>query len=154
MAQEHFSPSELKRHSVEERKQVFDNLRRDYGAISIGFVEGPDPLDGLDAVTDVELGQLRPGFLGQRPKALDHVARPIAILDDCLHRSARLFQVGSLAAKPAQAGLGVGDDGGERLSDLMRKRGGHAALALFFLVETQPFQLLLSVWRPKSSCNK
>src|SRR6202035_2348577 len=42
MAQEHFSPSELKSHSVEERKQVFDNLRRDFGAISVGFVEGPD----------------------------------------------------------------------------------------------------------------
>lgn len=42
MAQEHFSPSELKRHSVDERKQVFDNLRRDFGAISVGFVEGPD----------------------------------------------------------------------------------------------------------------
>src|SRR3984893_12004638 len=40
--QEHFSPSELKRHSVEERKQVFDNLRRDFGTISVGFVEGPD----------------------------------------------------------------------------------------------------------------
>ena len=42
MAQEHFSPSELKSHSVEERKQVFDNLRRDFGTISVGFVEGPD----------------------------------------------------------------------------------------------------------------
>src|SRR6202047_3012348 len=42
MAQEHFSPSELKSHSVEERKQVFDNLRRDFGPISLGRVEGPD----------------------------------------------------------------------------------------------------------------
>jgi D-alanyl-D-alanine carboxypeptidase len=42
MAQEHFSPAELSRHSVEERKQVFDNLRRDFGVISIGMVEGPD----------------------------------------------------------------------------------------------------------------
>jgi D-alanyl-D-alanine carboxypeptidase len=42
MAQEHFSPGELRRHSVEDRKQVFNNLRRDYGSISIGMVEGPD----------------------------------------------------------------------------------------------------------------
>jgi D-alanyl-D-alanine carboxypeptidase len=42
MAQEHFSPDELKRHSVAQRKQVFDNLRRDFGTISLGFVEGPD----------------------------------------------------------------------------------------------------------------
>ncbi len=42
MAQEHFSPSELKRHSGEARKQVFDNVRRDFGTISLGRVEGPD----------------------------------------------------------------------------------------------------------------
>jgi D-alanyl-D-alanine carboxypeptidase len=44
MAQEHFSPGELKRRSVEERKRVFDNLRRDLGTISLNMVEGPDPL--------------------------------------------------------------------------------------------------------------
>ena len=42
MAQEHFSPGELKRQSVQERKQVFDNLRHDFGTISLGRVEGPD----------------------------------------------------------------------------------------------------------------
>ncbi len=42
MAQEHFSPAALKRHSAEERKQVFDNLVRDFGTISLGSVEGPD----------------------------------------------------------------------------------------------------------------
>jgi D-alanyl-D-alanine carboxypeptidase len=42
MAQEHFSPGELKRHSVEERKRIFDDLRRDFGTISVGMVEGPD----------------------------------------------------------------------------------------------------------------
>src|ERR1700730_15239475 len=41
-AQEHFSPAELKRHSVEARKQVFDNVRRDFGTISLRQVEGPD----------------------------------------------------------------------------------------------------------------
>lgn len=42
MAQEHFSPGELKRRSAEARKQVFENLRRDFGAVSLGGVEGPD----------------------------------------------------------------------------------------------------------------
>ena len=42
MAQEHFSPGELKRHSAEARKQVADNMRRDFGIISLGRVEGPD----------------------------------------------------------------------------------------------------------------
>ena len=36
MAQKHFSPAELKRHSVEARKQTFDNTRRDFGTISLG----------------------------------------------------------------------------------------------------------------------
>jgi D-alanyl-D-alanine carboxypeptidase len=44
MAQEHFSPDELSRYSVEQRKQVFNNLSRDFGSISLGFVEGPDPV--------------------------------------------------------------------------------------------------------------
>jgi D-alanyl-D-alanine carboxypeptidase len=42
MAQEHFSPGDLKRHTADERNQVYDNLRRDFGTISLGFVEGPD----------------------------------------------------------------------------------------------------------------
>jgi hypothetical protein len=42
MAQEHFSPGALKRHSVEKRRQVFDDLRRDFETISVGMVEGPD----------------------------------------------------------------------------------------------------------------
>jgi D-alanyl-D-alanine carboxypeptidase len=44
IAQQHFSSDALKRHSVEERKQVFEDLRRDFGTISLGHVEGPEPL--------------------------------------------------------------------------------------------------------------
>jgi D-alanyl-D-alanine carboxypeptidase len=44
MAQEHFSSAGLKRQTAEERKQVFDRLRRDFGTISLGFVEDPEPL--------------------------------------------------------------------------------------------------------------
>lgn len=42
MAQEHFSPPSLKQHTAEERKQIFETLRREFGTISLGFVEGPD----------------------------------------------------------------------------------------------------------------
>ena len=42
MAREHFSVGALKRRSDEERKQVFDNVRRDFGTVALGWVEGPD----------------------------------------------------------------------------------------------------------------
>ena len=68
MAQEHFSPGELKRQSAEARKQVFENLRRDFGAISLGEVEGPDePLqlhikgsNGASGVIELKLEQTAP----------------------------------------------------------------------------------------------
>ena len=68
MAQEHFSPGELKRHSAEARKQVFDNVRRDFGTISLGRVEGPDePLQlhikgstGASGVIELKLEQDAP----------------------------------------------------------------------------------------------
>jgi D-alanyl-D-alanine carboxypeptidase len=68
MAQEHFSSGELKRQSVQERKEVFDNLRHDFGAISLGRVEGPDePLrlhikgsTGASGVIELKLEQDAP----------------------------------------------------------------------------------------------
>ena len=68
MAQDHFSQSELKRHSVEERKQTFDRVRRDFGSISLGQVEGPDqPLQlhikgstGANGVIELKLEQDSP----------------------------------------------------------------------------------------------
>jgi D-alanyl-D-alanine carboxypeptidase len=68
MAQEQFSPDELKRHSAAERKQVFDSLRRDFGTISLGRVEGPDePLRlhitgsrGASGIIELNLEQTAP----------------------------------------------------------------------------------------------
>ena len=37
---------------------------------------------------------------------------------------ARLFQIGLIARKPAQAGIGVGDSGGNRLIHFVRQGGG------------------------------
>ncbi|MBV8865263.1 MAG: hypothetical protein JO210_07670 [Acidobacteriaceae bacterium] len=42
MAQEHFTASQLKRQTAEERKQAHENIRRDFGTITLGRVEGPD----------------------------------------------------------------------------------------------------------------
>ncbi len=42
MAQEHFSASQLRRQTVDERKRAYENIRRDFGTITLGRVEGPD----------------------------------------------------------------------------------------------------------------
>lgn len=84
MAQEHFSPEELKRHSSEARKQVFENVRRDFGTISLGQVEGPDePLQlhiqgstGASGVIEIKLEKGPPyriDYLGVKIGRSDHV---------------------------------------------------------------------------------
>lgn len=68
MAQDHFSRSELKRHSAEERKQTFDRVRQDFGTISLGRIDGPDqPLQlhikgstGANGVIELKLEQDTP----------------------------------------------------------------------------------------------
>ena len=42
MAQEHFTATQLSRQTVEQRKQAYENIRRDFGTITLGGVEGPD----------------------------------------------------------------------------------------------------------------
>ncbi len=42
MAEEHFTASQLKRETVGERKHACENIRRDFGTITLGRVEGPD----------------------------------------------------------------------------------------------------------------
>src|SRR3981081_4366411 len=58
----------------------------------------------------------------ERPDAPDHLTGPIAVVDDPFHRAARCVQVGT-AIEPAQTGLGVGDDAGERLVHFMGDGG-------------------------------
>ncbi len=68
MAQQHFSPGELKRQPAEARKQIFDKARRDFGSISLGRVEGPDqPLllhikgsTGASGIIELQLEQDSP----------------------------------------------------------------------------------------------
>src|SRR3954447_6618045 len=61
-------------------------------------------------------------LLRERPNPLDDLGCPIAVVDYALHGAAHLVQVRHVAREPAQAGAAIGDDGGERLIDLMRDR--------------------------------
>ena len=76
-----------------------------------------------DDVVDVELGHLRPGFLGERPQTADHVRRAHAVLRDARKANPALRQdrVRPRVQEP-QRGLALGHDGGERLIDLMSDR--------------------------------
>jgi hypothetical protein len=79
--------------------------------------------DLANDVIDVERRSLGVGLYRQRADTLDHLHRPIAIVDDPLQGATRFNQVGSSAIEPAQAGLGVGDDCGERLVHFVGDRG-------------------------------
>ena len=73
----------------------------------------------LDDVVDVELGQLRPGFPGQRPQTADHLARAHAIPPDRGKRIPHFVKIGFSRVQEPQSGLALGHDGGEWLVDLM-----------------------------------
>src|SRR5260370_13514530 len=81
----------------------------------------------LDDVIEVERRRLRVGLFRERTDATDHLSRPLGALDDVLSGATRFVQVGSFAVEPAQASLGVGDDGGERLVYFMGDRCGQLA---------------------------
>src|ERR1700692_180018 len=60
--------------------------------------------DGLPHdVIDVERHLLNIGLVRERPDAPDHLACPIAVIDNPFHRAARCVHVGSSAAGPARA---------------------------------------------------
>jgi hypothetical protein len=91
MAQAHFSSGELKRQSVETRKQLFDNMRHDFGNIALGRVDGPDqPLrlhikgsSGATGVIEVDLEQQPPyriDHLGLKMGGPDH-DKPHSVVD-------------------------------------------------------------------------
>ena len=81
----------------------------------------------VNDVVDVQPGFLRVGFLRERAHPPDHLARPVRIPDHALHGDSCLIQVRGLACKSSQAGITVGDDGGERLVDLVSDGGRQLA---------------------------
>jgi hypothetical protein len=69
-------------------------------------------------VVEVNLLLLERSFLGEGPNAGDYVSGAVGVADDA-----------ALAVEQAQTGACIGDDGAERLIDLVGNRGRKAALA-------------------------
>ena len=80
-----------------------------------------------DDLVEVEGHRLRRRLPGERAQPFDHLAGALAVADHALHRAADLAELRLLAVEPAQAGLAVGDDAGERLVHLVGDRGAHLA---------------------------
>ena len=76
-----------------------------------------------DDVVEVERRLLHISVLRERPDTPDYLACPVAVVDDPFHRAACCGQVGSFAVEPAQTGLGIDNDGGERLVHFMGDGG-------------------------------
>src|SRR6202521_2824777 len=80
--------------------------------------------DGLSYdVVDVERDLFNVSLFRERTDAPYHLTRPISVFDNPFHRATRSVQVGSVAVEPEQTGLGIGDDGGERLVHFMGNGG-------------------------------
>ena len=80
-----------------------------------------------DDVVDVELGQLRPGFPGERAQTTDHLACAHPVSRDAGKRILHFVEIGFIAFQKPLRGLALGHDGGERLIDLMGDRRGELA---------------------------
>ena len=61
--------------------------------------------------------------LEQRADPAHDFGRRVGVANDALRRELRALKVGRLGGQPTLAGMAVGDDGGERLIDLMGDRG-------------------------------
>ena len=86
----------------------------------------------LDQVIQVEQAPLRPGLADQRADPLNDLARALAVGDHVPDRRLHFVKPRNIAIEPAQAGLAMGHDRGQRLVDLVRDgcgdrtQGGHA----------------------------
>jgi hypothetical protein len=77
----------------------------------------------MDRVVDIEGCPLRLFSAHESPDPLDDLARAISIADDAVDQFQRLFYVGRPLREPPPAGVGAGNDGTERLIDLMGDQG-------------------------------
>src|SRR4030088_2739693 len=75
--------------------------------------------DFANRVIDVEFCYVRRGGSGQGSDALDDVAGTMGIPDDALRAPSSRIELRFVSCKPAQAGAPVGDNGEERLVDLV-----------------------------------
>src|SRR5260370_3794802 len=76
---------------------------------------------------------LRSTLLEEQADPTDNFRRARPVFHDSHGSFARLFHIGTIARKPAQTGVGVGNGGGNRLIHFVRQRsrqlshGGHPA---------------------------
>ena len=89
-------------------------------AAHLAFGQGDDLPDN---VVDRKPHFLWLGFPHERANPRDHLARSVPIPDHAPHRFPCLIEVRRIAGEPAQAGIAVRDDGGERLIDFMGDGG-------------------------------
>src|SRR5580704_4585883 len=110
----------------EHRRQVAGEVELQGDAMDLDLA-----LNQGDALADdlvqVEKRRLRWRLPGERAQPLDDLAGTLAVTDHALHRAADLAEFRLLAVEPAQAGLAIGDDAGERLVHLVGDRGTHLA---------------------------
>ena len=63
-------------------------------------------------------------LLEEQADPADDFRRTRCVFHDSRRSLARLFHIRMIARKPAQAGIGIGDSGGNRLIHFVRQRGG------------------------------
>ena len=66
----------------------------------------------------------RSALLEEQADPADDFRRARSVFHDSHSSRARLFQIGMIARKPTQAGIGVGDGGGDRLIHFVRQGSG------------------------------
>ena len=71
-------------------------------------------------LTKIDLGLNRRSILQKSANSRDNLARPIPVTDDSLKGFSSFVQVLLVAVQPAESGIGIGDDGCQRLVHFMR----------------------------------
>ena len=72
---------------------------------------------------DIDQFLLRSALLEEHPDPADDLPRARSVPDDSCRSLARLFEIGPVACQPAQASIGIGDGGGNRLTHFVCQGG-------------------------------
>ena len=75
-----------------------------------------------DDAVDVHRRLLRLGFRRELADPLNDLPGPVAVLRDAVEGAANPLEVGIRRGQPVQRRVGIGDDGGQRLIDLVSDR--------------------------------